>query len=141
MRITATPAGVAAHFAWQHDRPHVWDGLICQIRAFRAFWPEGLERTTLTRTWQRRRVVEHLAGMTERLGSLVHEQGAALEALGRFVPAVREVASRALVAMQPVLQYVVGQMHERQRQQAVEQQHDEQEEHTLQPSRGLGLGM
>ncbi|HUN38914.1 MAG TPA: MobF family relaxase [Acetobacteraceae bacterium] len=103
---------------------------------------EGLERTTLTRTWQRRRVVEHLAGMTEQLGSLVHEQGAVLEALGRFVPVVREVASRALVAMQPVLHYVVGQMHERPRQQAVEQQHEEEEdEHTLQPSRGLGLGM
>jgi hypothetical protein len=27
MRITATSAGVAAHFAWQHDHPHVWDGL------------------------------------------------------------------------------------------------------------------
>ena len=27
MRITATSAGVAVHFAWQHDRPHVWDGL------------------------------------------------------------------------------------------------------------------
>jgi TrwC relaxase/AAA domain len=102
---------------------------------------EGLERTTLTRTWQRRRVVERLAGMTEQLGSLVHEQGAVLEVLGRFVPAVRKVASRALVAMQPVLQYVVGQVHERQRQQAVEQQHEEEDEHTLQPSRGLGLGM
>jgi hypothetical protein len=27
MRITATSAGVGAHFAWQHDRPLVWDGL------------------------------------------------------------------------------------------------------------------
>jgi len=102
---------------------------------------EGLERTTLTHTWQRRRVVEHLAGMTERLGSLVHEQGAVLEALGRFVPAVREVASRALVVMQPVLQHVIGQMHEKRRQHAVEQQHDEREEHTHRLSRGLGLGM
>jgi hypothetical protein len=102
---------------------------------------EGLARTMLTHTWQRRRVVEHLAGMTERLSSLVHEQGAVLEALGRFVPAVRKIASRALDVMQPVLQYVVGQMHERQRQHAVEQQHDEQEEHTPQLSRGLGLGM
>jgi hypothetical protein len=102
---------------------------------------EGLERTTLTRTWQRRRVVEHLAGMTEQLGSLVHEQGTVLEALGRFVPAIREVASSVLAAMQPVLQYVVGQVHERQRQHAVEQQHEEEEEHTLQPSRGFGLGM
>jgi len=72
----------------------------------------------------------------------VHEQGAVLEALGRFVPAVREVASRALEVMQPVLQYVVGQMHEKQRQQAVDQQqHEQEDEHTLQPSRGLGLGM
>ena len=95
----------------------------------------------MTRTWQRRRVVEQIAGMTEQLGSLVHEQGAVLEALGRFVPAVREVASRALVVMQPVLQHVIGQMHERRRQHAVEQQHEEEDEHTLQPSRGLGLGM
>jgi hypothetical protein len=27
MRVIATSAGVGAHFAWQHDRPHVWDGL------------------------------------------------------------------------------------------------------------------
>jgi hypothetical protein len=102
---------------------------------------DGLERTTLTRSWQRRRVVEHLAGMTERLGSLVHEQGAVLEALGRIVPAVSQVAARALVVMQPVLQHVVGQMHERRRQHAVEQQHEEREEHTPKLSRGLGLGM
>ena len=33
MRITATSAGVAAHFAWQHDRPHVWDGLYSTLNS------------------------------------------------------------------------------------------------------------
>jgi len=40
MRITTTSAGVAAHFAWQHDRPHVWDGLMRTKRAFRQFRPD-----------------------------------------------------------------------------------------------------
>jgi hypothetical protein len=99
---------------------------------------EGMVRTTLTRTWQRRRVIEHFAEMTERLGSLVHEQGAVLAALGRLAPAVREVASHALVVMQPALQYVVGQMHKRRRQHAVERQHEQ--ERVARPSHGLGLG-
>ena len=62
-----------------------------------------LAKTTLKQTWQRRRVVAHVAAITERLGSQVHEHGAVLEALGRFAPAVREVAKYALVLMQPVL--------------------------------------
>ena len=102
---------------------------------------EGLARTTLTQTWQRRRLVAHVAAVTEQLGNLVHEQGAVLEALGRFAPAIREVAKYALAFMQPVLQHVVGQMHEKRRQHAVEQQHEEREEHTPKPSRGLRLGM
>jgi hypothetical protein len=99
---------------------------------------EGLAKTTLTRTWQRRRVVEHLAGVTERLGSLVQEHGAALEALGRLGPAVREVASRALAVMQPVLQLVVRQMRERRRQ-VIERAHEQ--EHAARPSRGPSLGL
>jgi hypothetical protein len=99
---------------------------------------EGLVKATLKQTWQRRRVVAHVAAMTEQLGSLVREQGAVLEALGRFAPAVREVARYALVLMQPVLQHVVGQMRETRRQ-AVERQHEQ--ERAARPSRGPSLGM
>lgn len=35
-RITATSADAAAHFVWQHDRPHVWDGLCCYDRSLAA---------------------------------------------------------------------------------------------------------
>ena len=99
---------------------------------------EGLAKTTLAHTWQRRRVVEHLAGVTERLRGLVQEQGVALEALGRLGPAVREVATLALAVMQPVLQLVVRQMRERRRH-TVERVHEQ--EHAARPSRGPSLGM
>jgi TrwC relaxase/AAA domain len=99
---------------------------------------EGLAKTTLAHTWQRRRVVEPVAGMTERLRNLVREQGMALEALGRLGPAVRDVAARVLTAMQPVLQQVAEQLRERRRS-AVEQAHEQ--EHAARPSRGPSLGM
>jgi hypothetical protein len=56
MRITATSAAAAAHFAWQHDRPHVWDGLIlphlAQVhgRAFHPFVGGGGPRMTTPAT-------------------------------------------------------------------------------------------
>jgi hypothetical protein len=68
----------------------------------------------------------------------VQEHGAALEALGRLGPAVREVASRALAVMQPVLQLVVRQMRERRRQ-VIERAHEQ--EHAARPSRGPRLGL
>ncbi len=98
---------------------------------------EGQAKTTLSHTWQRRRVVERVAEMTDRLGSLAREHGALLEALGRFAPAVRDVATRALTVMQPVLQQVAEQLRERQRH-AVEQQHEQ--ERTARPSHGPSLG-
>ena len=81
---------------------------------------------------------QHLAAMTERLGSLVHNQGAALEALGRLGPAVRDVASRAVAVVQPALRQIAGPMRERRRQ-AIEQQH--KQERAARPSRGPSLGM
>jgi hypothetical protein len=99
---------------------------------------EGLAPTTLQHTWQRRRVVAHVAEMAERLASLAQVQGATLEALSRLGAAVREVATHAMKVMQPVLRQEVVQMRERHRQK-VEQRHAQ--EHTLRPSRGPSLGM
>jgi hypothetical protein len=99
---------------------------------------EGLAKITLAQTWQRRRVVERVEEMTERLGSLAREQGAALEALSRFAPAVHGFAMRALAVMQPVLQRVAEPWRERRRQ-AVELRHEQ--EHVVRPSRGPSLGM
>ena len=76
--------------------------------------------------------------MTDQLGSLVHQQGTALEALGRLGLAVRDIAARALAAMQPVLRQIAAPMRERRRQ-AAEQQHER--EHTARLSRGPSLGM
>ena len=99
---------------------------------------EGLAKITLRRTWQRRRMVERAAMMTDQLGSLVHQQGTALEALGRLGPAVRDVAARALAAMQPVLRQIAAPMRDKRRQTA-EQRHER--EHAARLSRGPSLGM
>ena len=98
---------------------------------------EGLPQATLPHACQRRRVVTRVAELGERLGSLAREQGAALEALGRLVPAVREAATRAMAAMQPALHWSIGQRRERQRQ-ALEQSHEQ--ERTMRRTRGLSLG-
>ncbi len=99
---------------------------------------EGLAKITLRRTWQRRRMVERAAMMTDQLGSLVHQQGTALEALGRLGPAVRDVAARALAAMQPVLRQIAAPMRDKRRQTA-EQRHERG--HAARLSRGPSLGM
>jgi len=99
---------------------------------------EGLAKTTLAQTWQRRRVVERVTEMTERLGSLAREQSAALEALGRLAPAVHDAAMRALAVMQPVLQRVAEPWRERRRRVVARQP---EQEHMARPSRGPSLGM
>ena len=99
---------------------------------------EGLTKTTLRRTWQHRRVVEHLVAMTDRLGSLVHGQGVALEALGRLRPAIRDTAIHAMALIQPALQQIAGPMRERRRQ-IIEQRHEQ--ERALRLSRGPSIGM
>jgi hypothetical protein len=73
------------------------------------------------------------------MGSLVREQGAVLEALGRLAPAAHDVAMRALKVMQPALQRVAEPWRERRRQRAAEREHER--EHTVQLSRGASLGM
>jgi len=98
---------------------------------------EGLPQATLHHACQRRRVVTRVADMAERLGRVAREQGAALDVLGRLVPAVREAAIRAMAAMQPAVHWSIARRRERQRQ-ALEQRHEQ--ERTIRPSRGLGMG-
>lgn len=77
--------------------------------------------------------------MAERLGNLVQEQGAVLEALHRFVPMVREAAVHALTAAQSLLQQLSRDLRERRR--VVEREHQHEQEHVQRPSRGFGPGM
>ena len=98
---------------------------------------DGLVKTTLRRTWQRRRVAEHVAAMTDRLDSLVRQQGRVLEALGRFAPALRDAATHALAVMRPVLQQIAAPL--RERRQAIQQQPEGTP--AARPSRGPSFGM
>src|SRR5208337_852906 len=99
---------------------------------------DGLVTTTLQRTWQRRRVAEHVAAaMTDRLDSLVQQQGRVLEALGRLAPAVRDAATHALAVMRPVLQQITASLPERR--QAIQQQPEQKP--AARPSRGPSPGM
>jgi hypothetical protein len=99
---------------------------------------EGLAKTTLQHTWQRRRVVAHVAEMAERLGSVAKLQDATLEMLSRLGATVREVATKTMAVTQPVLRQAATQMRERQRHE-VKQRHAQ--EHKPRLSRGPSLGI
>lgn len=92
---------------------------------------EGLARTTLRLTWQRRELAGQLAGVAQRLGRFTREHVGLLDGLDHLAPAMREVATRTLTALQPALTRIVERRHARQR----------ERDTTLQPSRGLGHDM
>lgn len=99
---------------------------------------DGLPPATLQHAWRRPRIVARVAELAGRLRRLAREHQAALDALGRFVPAVREATTQAVGAAVPTLQQSHAQPHVR-----VQRRHGPQNDqgYAAGRSRGSGRGM
>jgi hypothetical protein len=64
---------------------------------------DGLAKTTLPRTWQRRRLVARVAEMAERLGTWADEQSLVLHGLARLAPNLQDAVAQSAARLRPAI--------------------------------------